>query len=504
MARRAAVREGGVRALLASLLLLLLAAPGARGWNGPMPTSIGVKGPVTLSAYGDGQSMFRMPSSIAWSLEHRIDLDLFTYQSFTTLENSLNDLDAKATGFGASGGVVFAPGRPDLDLEVDEVDDGTVGLGRFTFGFGVYPDIAGGGTPDRVRMTTFPETIGVATQLQFITGAFVGAVRLTDWLAIGATVHVIWAQVNTRTLVGGSSTPLGGSPRINGVPIPGNPTYSDFLSLFSNDASTDPTTQFRCDFETFQFNAGLSVTFMPHERLALGLSYRERSWAPFPFEGEAKVDATRTFDRALAGLDPALQGLFLGTLPRGGSEGFVSRYDAELEGIHVPRQVRLSLCTWPFDALFVGAEVAWIEWHDAFDTAKITLEDGSNQDVSFVVGSTQLRSNLVQRWHNRWVFALQAAWQVVDRVTLRLGGSYSESPINHDRLGVGSSSGLVGAHLMAGVGVDLLDDLQLSFLLEWAPKVEVRADQSNEAVTFKGSEYSAEQLFFHLGVSYSF
>jgi long-subunit fatty acid transport protein len=492
-----------LRALLASLLLLLLAAPAARGWNGPMPTSIGVKGPVTLSAHGDGQSMFRMPSSIAWNLEHRIDLDVFGYQSFTTVENQLNDLEAEAAGFGASGGIVLAPGRPDLDaLEVD--DEATAQVGRLTLGFGVYPDLAGGGTPDKVRLTTFPESIGVATELQFITGAFVGAFRLTDWLAIGATFHVIWAQVNTRTLVGGSSTPLGGSPRINGVPIPGNPTYSDFLSLFSNDASSDPTTQFRCDFETFQFNAGVSITLMPHERLAIGLSYRERSWAPLPFEGEAKVDATRTFDRALGGLDPALQGLFLGTLPQGGSGGYVSSYDAELEGIHVPRQVRLSVCSWPFDSLFLGAEVAWIEWHDAFDTAKISLEDGSNPDVSFVVGSTQLRSNLVQRWHNRWVFALQAAWQVVDRVTLRLGGSYSESPINFDRLGVGSSSGLVGPHVMGGVGVDLLDDLQLSLLLEWAPKVEVRADQSNESVTFRGSEYSAEQLFFHVGVSLKF
>src|SRR5690606_29520550 len=171
------------------------------------------------------------------------------------------------------------------------------------------------------------------------------------WLSVGVGLHLIYASVGIRTTVGGNSTPLEGSPTINGVPIPGDPTYADFLGLFASDGATDPTTYFVGDLSCVQFSATLSLSLRPFDRLGIGLAYRERSWAPFPFEGKAEIRGERTFDNALGGLDPTLQALFLATLPRGGQDGYTGEYDAELRSMHVPRQVRLSVAFWPLERL---------------------------------------------------------------------------------------------------------------------------------------------------------
>ena len=76
---------------LAALILCLAGAAGAA--NGPMPTTMGARGPISMPIDGDGQTIFRMPSGIGWNLEHRIDLDLFFAMTSGTVENSLNDFE---------------------------------------------------------------------------------------------------------------------------------------------------------------------------------------------------------------------------------------------------------------------------------------------------------------------------------------------------------------------------------------------------------------------------
>lgn len=494
-----------------AVLALALLGTCARASNGPMPSTVGTKGPVAMPVDGDGQTMFRMPSSIGWSFDHRIDLDLFLVYTHSEMRNSQNDFDEGYSTFGGSLGFVLAPGRPELTDGEEELTDATSAvveeslLSRFTLGLGVYPDIAGGGGPkDKVRLTTYPESIGVRKSLSFITAALNLTFRPTRWLGLGVGLHAISAEIDNGSLVGGNSTPLEGSPTINGVPFPGNPTYADFLGLFASDGATDPTSYFDAELSTVQFSATLSLSLRPFDALGIGFSYRERSWAPMPFEGTAKISATRTFENALGGLTPAVRDLFLQTLPDGGAQGFVSRYDAELEGIHVPRQVRLSAALWPTDRLLIAAEVAWIEWHRAFGTANVRLKKGSNDDLNFVVGGSEINTRQDTRWRNTWIVSAYAAFGVTETLTARLGVTWGESPLNEDRQDNVPSAGYVSTTLSAGVGWRLSDSVELNLLIEYAPPTSRKSDDSAQSLTAKNTTYTSDQLFTHVGVAWRF
>lgn len=487
---------------LAVLLTFLAAAP-ALASNGAIPPSVGPKGPVSIPVDGDAQTMFRMPSSIGWSLDHRVDLDGFYFYSETSMRNSLNDYNSQGGTFGGSGGVVLAFGRPDFDADESAWDDYSFAK-KFTLGFGIFVDMAGGGgTPAKVRYQTYPETIGVTTGITFVNFAPTAAFTITDWLSIGASFHIIYSSFSFRTLVGGSSTPLGGSPQINGVPLPGNPSYSDFLDIFSNDAQKDPTTFFKGELLGFQFGGALSISLKPLDNLGFGISYRFKSVGPAA-SGSGTVDASRTFDEALKGLDPAIQSLFLQTLPNGGNQGFMSDYDVELEGISVPAQARFSVAWWPTDRLLIGAEVAWIEWHPSFDKATVQLKDGSNGDVNFVTGTTSLDTTIALRWRNQWVFSLITAFGVTDDWTLRLGMNYGRVPIDVDRQGGGPSSVFSSTHLDFGVGWRILDNLEVNVMVEHSFYYGDKEGFTDDIPTARGSHYGAKQWFIHIGVGFSF
>lgn len=489
--------------LLVAAVLLLGGGQSALAANGPILSTIGSKGPVTFPVDGDAWSMFRMPSSIGWAWDSRVDVDLFYFYSRTTLRNSLNDFEGQGSSFGANGGVFFAPGRIDDDAS-DEEWDAYVHAQKITIGFGVYVDMAGGtGRASKVRWQTFPEKIPLRSGIQFVAPTLAVAFTPTEWLSVGLGLHASIATMSIRALTGGGSTPLGGSPQINGVPLPGNPTYSDFLDLFGNDDDKDPTTYFNGDLSTVQYAATLSISIKPNDYLGFGISYRPRSWAPNDFEGDGSVNATRTFTEALGGLDPSINDLFLQTLPNGGTQGFISDYDVTLRGLRVPRQVRLSAVFWPKPSIMIGAEVAWIEWHRAFRRFNLELKNGNNADVNFVTGTTEISSRLTQRWKNRWVYSLYAAFALNDYLTVRGGFNYSNTAINHNVANNSSSAALVTTNLSVGATLNV-SRFSIHTLVEYSPYTSKEASLRPASVTGKLSKTSAIQLFWHLGVSVSF
>jgi hypothetical protein len=459
---------------------------------------VGPKGPVSLPVAGDGMTMFRMPSSIGWLEGQRIDLDAFLYRSVGRVRNSLNrhtlDASTPAGNIGAAFNVRQLLGVDDDDRPSrDEV-------GVF-FGIGEYVHLAGGGTPAKLYSTTFPEGKKTTVGLTFLTTALNVAVRPVEWLSLGAGFHFTYATVTIETLIGGSSTTLNGSPQVLGVPLPGNPTYADFLKIFASDQATDPTTFVQADLRSFQLGGTASVSLSPLDQLGLGFAYAPQSYA-MDFEGAARVDATRTFDAALGGLSPGVKSLFLGTLPNGGGQGFIGKYDMKLSGLRVPQNVRANVAVWPIDRVLVAFEVAWYEWHRAV-RAKTHLTGGSNRDLNHVIGSDEVQSTIKFNWHNQWVFSVQTAVLAIeDLLVIRGGLNYGKSPINANYIGNGPNSGLVDWNASLGAGV-FLGPVEISILAEHGFHNHAHAPRS-EALTTKNGYYSSQQFFLHLGASVKF
>ncbi len=483
------------RHLLALALgLLLLTAPAQAG-NGPMPPSMGTKGPVSIPVHGDAQCQARMPSSIAWSLDHRVDLDAFLFVSHADMRNKLNDYEKTEMTYGGSFGMILAPGRPE--------DEDDTYAGKLTIGLGIFPQMAGGSSPTKVRLETFPETLSLYKGILFADATVTVAYTPTEWLAVGLGLHAIYASMNIRTLVGGSSTPLEGSPQINDINFPGNPTYADLLDLLGNSGDTDPTTLFKSKLSSIQFGATISLSLRPTDWLGFGISYRPRSWDPMHFEGEARVDASRTMGQ----LSPTVLTLLLATLPNGGTEfaarDYEGEYDVDLRGVFVPRQVRLSFAIWPTDRVLIGAEVVWIEWHRSMMSTTVKLTKGDNADLNFVIGNSSISTKMKSRWRSQFVFSAYVAVGVTDDLTLRLGVNHGRSPFNENLQGPTPNTGIVETNLAIGVGYRF-GALDLSFLVEHGFHSQDRSDHTPDAVTARHAYYSSKQWFIHMGVGYWF
>src|SRR5262249_6415376 len=146
--------------------------------NGASPSCFGPRGPVSLPIDGDGQSMFRMPSGIAWGNEHRVDLDAFLYNSVDSIRNSLNHFSLNDTTPAGSMGLVLS-GRRLFDLPEDAPP--------MAFGLGEYVHLAGGGTPAKLYSTTFPEGKNTTIGITFLTTSLSFAIAPSDWISLGVS-----------------------------------------------------------------------------------------------------------------------------------------------------------------------------------------------------------------------------------------------------------------------------------------------------------------------------
>jgi long-subunit fatty acid transport protein len=489
--------RASVVAALAAALALAAAAGRAEASDGAAPVCVGPKGPVSVPIDGDAQSIFRMPSSVAWSTQHRADLDFFLFNPITTVRNTLNDFRQDSLGFGATGGVVLSLDAPDL-YERSEKEKPR----RLVFGLGEYVDMGGASGDSTLRSTTYPEGKATQTGILFLTTSFTVAWSPFDWLGLGASFHFIYTTLDVKSLIGGGTASLNGSPKINGVPLPGNPTYTDFINLFRSGPGSDPATYVTTNLRSFQFDGVFSVSIRPVETFGLGVAYQPRSIGP-DYSGDATVDATRTVSTALGPLDPVIQKLFLATLPNGGQAGFISKYHIAVSGLVVPQTVRASVAWWPTSRLLLGAEVAWYDWLHAL-APKAVLSGGTNADIRFMVGSDTITDHIKVRWSSEFAYSGYASFGVTDQLTARLGFNYTRVPINPNTIGNGPNAAIASTTVTVGAGFRPLESLEVNALFEHSFYQSLKSDLSPDGVTAKNTSYSARQFLVHVGVGYDF
>jgi long-subunit fatty acid transport protein len=501
----AQIADGSVVVRLSNIILIatlvLLTSP-VFATNGPSFVTVGAKGPVSLPADGDGQTAFRMPSSIGFIESNSFDLNVFFAYIHTEFNNRFNDYEGNSVAPGATFGAVFAPGRPALDAPAKDWANYS-SANKWTFHFGVYPEIAAGGET-RTFSSAFPQGTETSTDLLFITFPFTAAYTPTEWLSIGASFHFTYGSAGFDTLSGGSGPSiLNGSPQIAGVPLPGNPTYADFLELFSNGEASDPTTRLKSELDGYQLGGVISFSVKPTDWFSFGIAFQPRSYSP-DLEADGEADASATFSNALSTLSRPLQDLLINTLPNQGRNGFVNQYEITVSGVHLPRRLRASIGIRPTEKLVLGFEVAWVEWHRALKEIKILAENGQNPDINFVVGSNSVVTSLTLRLRNQWIFSAYAAYSVDPDLTLRFGLNYGKSPFNPDRQGNSPGAAFIDTTILVGAGYWIAENIELSTLVEYGVRNQESSDGSSESLAGKFSDYVSEQFFFHVGVSYRF
>lgn len=286
---------------------------------------------------------------------------------------------------------------------------------RFTYGLGVFPQ-AGGGIDVTIKTDLFPD--GLANKSSLLAGA-VGpsvAVRLTDNLAVGASLFMNVAQLELDGLVNAPLDVLGGTA------LPGIKFSRVFEALTGFDQlrgsiDMEPAT-------TYGPSAKFGVLWKVSKTVSVGANYATQTFYE-DFETTARVDFTQIFEAS--GLLLILPALIF--LPNGGTQGLASDYKMRIKGFQLPQHAGVGVAWRATPWLRLSHDLRWIDWSRTMDALDIELTDGDNADVNALTGGDSIITDYRIGWRDMWVSALGAELFLSDRLTWRFGFNQSNNPV---------------------------------------------------------------------------
>jgi long-chain fatty acid transport protein len=165
----------------------------------------------------------------------------------------------------------------------------------------------------------------------------------------------------------------------------------------SNFNSSDGRFRLKLDGDAWGYDFG--ILFQPSHWVRLGAAYR--SSVDVDLEGDAK----------LSRIAPLLQPVFGGT-------SFKADVNSEL---NLPPVVSIGMALFPNKKLTAGIDIEWVGW-SRYDR---TILDFNNETAIPGFSDTTLNHD----WNDSWLFKGGLEYQTGDRVALRAGYSFVESPV---------------------------------------------------------------------------
>jgi long-chain fatty acid transport protein len=152
----------------------------------------------------------------------------------------------------------------------------------------------------------------------------------------------------------------------------------------------------------------LGVLLFPREKLSFGASYRSH----------CNVNQKLTY--SLENLAPALQPLF-------GGSSFKTRAYSRVD---FPQVLNFGIALRPTPKLTVGLEAEWEGWQ-SFNSMNIDM-------VTQLPEAGVTNTSIPLNWQSTWLFKIGADYKVTDKLALRGGYTYIQSPVPTQTLGPGN------------------------------------------------------------------
>ncbi|MBU1862757.1 MAG: outer membrane protein transport protein, partial [Candidatus Omnitrophica bacterium] len=163
-------------------------------------------------------------------------------------------------------------------------------------------------------------------------------------------------------------------------------------------------------------------------------------------------------------------------------------YNDTLEKLNNPPEYIAGVALKPTDNLLFESNVKYIDWRWVDVTAKSPDHGGYG-------------------WENQWVFGFGAQYRAFERLKLRLGYSYGQSPIHPDVVYANVLSGLISEHhLGVGVGYQLSDHIELNagWLHVFKNTIKENGMGDSKSRRGEGAQISLEIDSLYAGISYLF
>jgi long-chain fatty acid transport protein len=222
--------------------------------------------------------------------------------------------------------------------------------------------------------------------LQYATIAPAIAWNVNEQLTIGVSVNFDYQLLEIKQRYS--------APALAGVPF-----LSGEIALELDRAST-----------AYGGGATVGAIYKVNDTVSVGASYSSKQWLQdLKYRGA-------TIENFPVG------NFFANNDPAGGDN-----YKLDLD---YPQQAAVGVAVKPMEALTIAFDVRWIDWDDTYDEAELS---GDFILTSTMGSATAVNSiDLPFGWDDQWIFSIGARYDVNEKLTLRCGYNYSESPIDDE------------------------------------------------------------------------
>ncbi|RME04833.1 MAG: hypothetical protein D6805_01620, partial [Planctomycetota bacterium] len=289
--------------------------------------------------------------------------------------------------------------------------------------------------------------------------------RLTNWLSIGISLHLIQITLadndglNAGAEGGNKGLVLDYSDPNNPVPLPPPNDTLTYEELFSLASTNDAVASSYVDVDNasgYGWGGSIGILLQPLPFLSLGASYIYRG-KQNPLKGKAYIDASKSLSSIESDPDvKAITGVLFSTLlPNQLKGGLTAEYNFRLTNIKLPDVLNLGLAIKIAQRLLLAADFRYIRWAKVFKKFRADLTSGTNQDINAIVGSNRVVSTTYMLWKDQYVIALGLEAVALrskegTELLLQIGYNYGNSPSPTKTLSVGGAQN-IQHHLTFGV-----------------------------------------------------
>ncbi|MGZ3939370.1 MAG: OmpP1/FadL family transporter [Flavisolibacter sp.] len=341
------------------------------------------------------------------------------------------------------------------------------------------------------------------------------AYRLNKQLSIGVTADLVYGQVEFQMPMSMPPSMLKGviNPQTGMTfgDLFGAPMESGGLGYSEVVASADMR-----KLTALGFNGKIGIAYKLNDRLSFGLNYTLPVNLTYD-KGTASMDMTYQMNDAYGKVVSMIMQQYPGMsadeaqkqamnlfnqmgidLTKGASD----KFDAQAK-FGLPQSLSAGVSFSPGKKFRLALDGEWINWKNAFDQMDISLTNGTNPNISTMLGSQgSMAMPFPMYWKNTVVIRSGIEYDPCQKLTLRAGYAYGSNPVPSTTL-FPLFPAIVTDHVSAGFSVKATKSLVVNAAYEYAfEKQQKAAAESYIANEYDNSTSSLENQIFHLSISW--
>ena len=461
------------------------------------------RGGTSTGFFDNPSLMMNNPAGLSFLRSQQMDISVSLMAPNLHFKNSINNADGEKN--------IFPLGCISYVNPVSK---------KITYAVGIFTQ-GGMGADFKLNHALFMDQNGNYVQQAYhskfavMQGGASIAYKLTNQLSVGITADVVYGQVEFQmpmamppSMLKGVVDPQSGftfGDMFSNSPETGGLGYSELVAAAKVEKLT-----------AFGFNGKIGIAYKPNEKFSAGINYSLPTNMNYK-NGTAKMDMTyqlnNAFGRVVAGImqqNPSMtaeqaQAAAMNQFSQLGidlTKGAVDKYDAEAK-FGLPQSISAGLFFAASQKVRLALDAEWINWAKAFDLMDITLKNGTNTNISRMIGTNgSIAMAFPLNWKNTVVIRTGVEVDVAKKLTLRGGYVYGSNPVPESTV-FPVFPAIVKHHMTLGGTLKLSRALALNLAYEYAFRNnETVNGKSLVAGEYNNSTSSLENNIYHASLSW--